>query len=311
MLLNDKNALTEKLSEVMDLKNLFPDEPLSRHTSFRIGGPAAFYAVCENEVELRDVIAICKKDKINYFLLGNGTNVIAPDEGFDGVVIRLGGKLAGLSVEEDINDGSALIIAGGGAALTQLAVFALKKGFTGLEFAHGIPGSVGGGVYMNAGAYGGEIADHIVSVKALTPDGKIVVYRKDELELGYRTSRFVKSGEIVLEASFRLKVFPRIPIRTMMEIYKMKRIQKQPLDQPSAGSAFKRPEGHFAGQLIEEAGLKGFRVGGAAVSEKHAGFIVNIGNASASDVETLIKRIQDRVFEKSGVRLEPEIKIMK
>ncbi len=310
MLLNKKNVLTEKLSEVMDLKNLFPDEPLSRHTSFRIGGPAAFYAVCANETELKDVIRVCKEEKVNRFLLGNGTNVLAKDTGYDGVILNLGGGFDSLSIEENINDGTALVTAGAGVNLTRLSVYALKKGFTGLEFAHGIPGSVGGAVFMNAGAFGGEIGDRIVSVKAMTPEGEIRVYRKDELGFGYRKSRFTDSGEIILEAVFVLKVFPRIPIRTLMEEFKRRRIEKQPLDLPSAGSAFKRPEGNFAGKLIEEAGLKGFRSGDAAVSEKHAGFIVNLGNATSKDVEDVIDTVRNKVFLNSGIMLEPEIRVL-
>ncbi len=295
----------------MDLKNIFTDEALSKHTSFRIGGPAAFYAIVENPSELKDVIRVCREEKADHYLLGNGTNVLAPDEGYDGVVIRLGGTFNEISISENINDGSALVTAGAGVSMAQLAMYALKKGFTGLEFAHGIPGSVGGGIYMNAGAYGSEIGNCLVSVGALTPDGDIVELKKDELELGYRTSRFTKGDEIILDGTFYLKVYPRIPIRTMMEEYKKKRNEKQPLDLPSAGSTFKRPEGGFAGKLIEEAGLKGFRIGGAAVSEKHAGFIVNVGEASAKDVLELIETVKKRVFENSGIMLEPEIKIIR
>ncbi len=311
MQIDKKSILTEKLSEVMDLKNLYPDELLSRHTSFRIGGPADFYAISENIDELKEILRICKEEEVPVYILGNGTNVLALDEGYDGVVIRLGGDFNSFSITEDINDGSAMITAGAGAALTQLSIYALKKGFTGLEFVHGIPGSVGGGVYMNAGAYERELKECIVSVKALSPEGEIKEYGKDELEMGYRKSRFTDSEEIILEAVFRLKVFPRIPIRTMMEEYKRRRTEKQPLDLPSAGSTFKRPEGNFAGKLIEEAGLKGFSVGGASVSEKHAGFIVNNGDATAKDVLALIEHVKNKVFEGSGIRLEPEIKIIK
>ncbi|MCR5584943.1 MAG: UDP-N-acetylmuramate dehydrogenase [Lachnospiraceae bacterium] len=311
MLLNKKSVLTEKFAEIMDLKNLFPDEPLSRHTSFRIGGPAAFYAICENETELKDAIRICKEENVKFFLLGNGTNVLAADEGYDGVILRLGGDFNLISIREDINDGSAFITSGAGVALTQLSMYALKKGFTGLEFAHGIPGSVGGGIFMNAGAYGGELNDTLVSVKVMAPDGEIKEVTKEEAEMGYRTSRFEKTGEFILSGTFHLKVYPRIPIRTMMEEYKRRRIEKQPLDLPSAGSAFKRPEGNFAGKLIEEAGLKGFKVGGAAVSEKHAGFIVNTDNATAADVEAVIENVREKVYKNSGVMLEPEIRILK
>ncbi len=311
MQLTEKNILTNRLSEVTDLKNIFPDEPLSRHTSFRIGGPASFFAVCESISELKDIISVCKEEKVRWFVLGNGTNVLAPDEGFDGVVIKLGGAFGELSVSENINDGSALITAGAGASLAHLAVYALKKGFTGLEFAHGIPGSVGGAVYMNAGAFNREIADCIVSAEALTKDGEIVTYGREELELGYRKSRFMGNDEIVLDATFYVKVYPRIPIRALMEEYRKRRAEKQPLEMPSAGSAFKRPEGSFAGKLIEEAGLKGFKIGGAMVSEKHAGFIVNTGEATAKDVEELIEAVRRKVFENSGIMLEPEVKIIR
>jgi UDP-N-acetylmuramate dehydrogenase len=311
MLLNKKSVLTDRFSEIMDLKNLFPDEALSRHTSFRIGGPAAFYAVVENETELSDAVRICKEEDVRFCLLGNGTNVLASDEGYDGVILHLSGDFDRLSIREDINDGSAFITAGAGVALTQLSMYALKKGFTGLEFAHGIPGSVGGGIFMNAGAYGRDLNDTLVSVKVMTGDGEIKELTKDEAKLGYRTSRFTESGEIILSGTFHLKVYPRIPIRTMMEEYKRRRIEKQPLDQPSAGSTFKRPEGNFAGKLIEDAGLKGFKVGGASVSEKHAGFIVNSDNATAADVQALIEAVRDKVFKNSGVMLEPEIRFIK
>ncbi len=311
MLLIDRSILTEKLSGILDLKNVFLDEPLSGHTSFRIGGPAAFYVIAENLTELKEIISVCKEMNIKWYILGNGTNVLAPDDGYDGVVIRLGGKFNEISIEEDINDGTALITAGAGVSMAALSVYALKKGFTGLEFAHGIPGSLGGGIYMNAGAYGAEIKNCIFSAKALTPDGHLEEYTKEELKLGYRTSRFVGSDEIILDGAFRLMVYPRIPIRTMMEEYKKRRIEKQPLELPSAGSTFKRPEGNFAGKLIEEAGLKGFKIGGAMVSEKHAGFIVNTGNATAADVEALIEAVRQKVYENSGVMLEPEVKIMR
>ncbi|MBO7335405.1 MAG: UDP-N-acetylmuramate dehydrogenase [Lachnospiraceae bacterium] len=305
-----RDELLKELSNATQAENITENEPLHRRTTFRIGGPAAFFVTPGNEEELRQILDICNRLHVKLFLIGNGSNLLAHDSGFDGVVVKLGSGFSTLSVKDEINEGTGLITAGAGAMLTQLSMFALKKGFTGLEFAHGIPGTVGGAVFMNAGAYGGEVSQTIVSVKAMRRDGTVVTYMPDELDLGYRHSRFSDSDDIILEASFRLKVWPRIQIRAMMEGYKKARMEKQPLDMPSAGSTFKRPVGAYAGALIESSGLKGFKIGQAAVSEKHAGFVVNLGNATAADVLSLIDHIRKCVEEKHHILLEPEIKLI-
>ncbi len=311
MLQDKKEKLYKALTDVLGSEKVYKDEPLSRRTTFRIGGPAAFFADCGNEDELKKVLEICKKEDIPWYLLGNGSNVLACDEGYDGVIIKLTDEFTKLRYIDEINEGTGLITAGAGAMLTQLSLYALKRGFTGLEFAHGIPGTVGGAVFMNAGAYGGEIKQFIVDAKVLTEAGDIVTYTKDELDLSYRHSRFSGTKDIILEASFRLNVYPRILIRAVMENYKKARITKQPLDLPSAGSTFKRPVGGYAGALIEQAGLKGYGIGGAFVSEKHAGFVVNKGGATCADVLELVRHIQKTVKETSGFELETEIKLLK
>lgn len=307
---NKKEKLINSLKQVLPEGNVFSDEPLSKKTTFRIGGNAEVFVHCENEEQLRAVLRICDNYAEKWFLLGNGSNVLARDEGFDGVIIKLTGGFTSVRVIEEINEGTALFIVGAGMMLTQLSLYALKRGFTGLEFAHGIPGTVGGAVYMNAGAYGGEIKQTIYTVKAMKPNGDIVTYSGDEIGLGYRTSRFMGNDEIILEASFRLKVYHRIVIRALMEGYKKARISKQPLDVPSAGSTFKRPVGAYAGALIEQVGLKGFAMGGAAVSQKHAGFVVNTGKATCADVLALVEHIKKTVKEETGYDLEPEIRLI-
>lgn len=311
MLHDKKEKLYKSLTSVLSGERVYRDEPLSRRTTFRIGGPAAFFVDCGNVEELRSVLEICKNEDVKWYILGNGSNVLAGDEGYDGVIIKLTDEFSKLCYVDEINEGTGLITAGAGAMLTQVSIYALKRGFTGLEFAHGIPGTVGGAVYMNAGAYGGEIKQIIVDAKVLTESGDIVTYTKDELDLSYRHSRFSNTKDIILEASFRLTVYPRILIRAVMENYKKARMTKQPLELPSAGSTFKRPEGAYAGALIQQAGLKGFSVGGACVSEKHAGFVVNKGGATCADVLALVEHIQKKVKETSGFELETEIKLLK
>lgn len=311
MEIEKRTEVLERLSEVLSLNNIFTDESLSRHTSFKIGGPCDFFVIAEDETELTDTISICDELCVRYLLLGNGTNVLVSDEGFSGVVIKLMGKFSEITIEEKINDGEALITAGAGVLLSKLSMFSLKKGFSGLEFAGGIPGSVGGAVYMNAGAYGHSVSDVIKSVVTLREDGKMKEYTCEEAKFSYRKSVFADNNEIILFARFLVKVYPRIPIRVVMERYRAERAEKQPLELPSAGSFFKRPEGNFAGKLIEEAGLKGYRTGDAGVSEKHAGFIVNYGNATFDDVIKVMQHVIDTVYDKFKVKLEPEVKIIK
>ena len=300
----DWAALDRQVADYLpDLKYVH-DEPLSRHTSFRIGGPAArmaFPVSGEQIVLLTGFAADCG---VRVFLLGNGTNLLAADEGLDALAIQMGEGLNRVSLDGET------ITAEAGTSLARLGVLAWQHGLTGLEFAHGIPGSLGGGVVMNAGAYGGELKDVLTEVTALFPDG-IRTLRGEELALGYRRSIFTDHPEaVVLRAKLTLTRGDADAIKARMEELAAKRRASQPLELPSAGSTFKRPEGHFAGTLIEQCGLKGTRVGGAEVSTKHAGFVVNAGGATCADVLALIKKVQNTVFAATGVKLEPEVKII-
>ncbi len=281
------------------------DEPMSAHTTFRAGGKASCFAE-PTEEELAELMSFVTREGLPYFVLGNGSNVLFSDAGYDGLVISIGKNMAQIRT-----DGGA-ITAGAGALLSAVAAEALRQGLTGLAFASGIPGSVGGGVFMNAGAYGGELKDVISRVTALTPAGEKKTYRTEELDFSYRHSIFTAeaAGEIVLSADFSLKEGDPDRIRETMQDLNARRREKQPLEFPSAGSTFKRPEGHFAGKLIQEAGLMGYAVGDAMVSTKHAGFVVNTGKASASDIYAVICHVQETVLEMSGVHLEPEVRLI-
>lgn len=279
-------------------------EPMSKHTSFQIGGPAEVMLFPRSTDELADILKVSSLLDCKCAILGAGTNVLAPDAGLDGMVICLKDGLADMKRIDRTR-----ILVGAGVTMARAAVYAAGLGLSGLEFAHGIPGTVGGGVYMNAGAYGGEIADVCESVDVMIGDGTVVTYRADEMDFSYRHSRVEEDGCIVLSAVLRLQEKPESEIRAQMQDLKQRRTASQPLDMPSAGSAFKRPVGGYAAALIDGAGLKGFRVGDAAVSEKHAGFVVNLGKAKASDVLTLLQEVSDRVYSGSGIRLEPEMRI--
>ena len=279
------------------------NEPMSRHTSFKAGGTAAWFAQPETAGELSALTAACKKTGAPWYVVGNGSNLLVSDSGFDGLIINTC-RLNRLEVSEDS------LTAGAGVLLSKAAAEALKAGLTGLEFAAGIPGSTGGAVVMNAGAYGSEMKDVLKSVTVLTEDRRVEKIPAEKLELGYRTSAVAKCGWIVLEAEFSLKKGDPSEIRARMDDLAARRREKQPLEYPSAGSTFKRPEGYFAGKLIEDAGLKGFSVGGASVSEKHAGFVINRGDATASDIYKLCKEVRRKVFETFGVSLELEVKLL-
>lgn len=288
--------IIEQLKRFAGESNVRTDESMSRHTTFRVGGrAAAFVSVCD-EAGLKAVLDYVLSGSIPYFLVGNGSNLLVSDSGYDGVILKLAGEFDKIKVE------GTRVTAGAAALLMRTAAVAAVRGLTGLEFASGIPGSVGGAVYMNAGAYGGEIAD--VIVEAYTPEGAI---KKQDLELSYRSSVFKKNGKIITGAVFELQHGDKAAIREKMEELKNKRLEKQPLEYASAGSTFKRPEGNFAGKLIMEAGLSGVSVGDACVSEKHCGFVINKGNATADDVYKLICLVRDKVKEHSGVTLEPEV----
>ena len=294
-----------KLTTLLPKIELRFDEPMARHTSFRIGGPAEAIAFPKSADELCEILKVVVLLDCKCVILGAGTNVLAPDEGIDGLVICLKDCLGGM---QKINDTTIRVAAG--VTMTRAAVFAANLGLSGLEFAHGIPGTVGGGVYMNAGAYGGEICQVCTSVDVMTMDSTIKTYRGDEMRFSYRHSRLEDEGGIVLSADFVLTPKPESEIRATMQDLMNRRKKSQPLDLPSAGSAFKRPVGGYAAALIDQAGLKGFRVGDAAVSEKHAGFVVNLGNAKAEDVIKLLKEVSNTVFANSGIFLEPEVRIL-
>lgn len=297
------NTLSERLSAALPELPVLADEPLSRHTSFRIGGPARVLACPRSEAELAAVFAFCGAEGIVPRVLGGGTNILAPDGGVPGVVISTRG-LDGLERLDELT-----LEAGAGVPLARLAVFAQKNGLTGLEFAHGIPGTVGGGVYMNAGAYDGELVQVAVSARFLTPEGELRSFEGEEMGLGYRRSAFMGLPGVVVSARFRLTPGDPDAIAARMRELMEKRKASQPLDLPSAGSTFKRPVGGYAAALIQNAGLKGLRVGGAAVSEKHSGFVVNLGGATSADVLRLIAQVRARVKADSGIELEPEVRI--
>ena len=292
------------------IADLFPDlelrfnESMAKHTSFRIGGPAEVMAFPKSGEALGEILKKTKELSIHARILGAGTNVLAPDAGIPGLVICLKDALDGM---EQLDETRIRVYAG--VTMTRAAVFAAERDLGGMEFAHGIPGTVGGGVYMNAGAYGGEIKDICESVDVMDEAGNRKTLSAAQMQFSYRHSCLEDNGGVVVSAVFRLTPKPCADVRALMQELIGKRKASQPLDLPSAGSAFKRPVGGYAAALIDEAGLKGFRVGDAAVSEKHAGFAVNLGNATAEEVKSLLRQVSDIVFDKSGIRLEPEVRI--
>ena len=279
-------------------------EPMAKHTSFRIGGPAEVMAFPKNREELAEILKVSALLDCKTAILGAGTNVLAPDEGISGLVICLKDCLDGM---EQLDETAIRVMAG--VTMSRAAVFAANLGLAGMEFAHGIPGSVGGGVYMNAGAYGGEICQVCTRVEVMDRVGNIRILTGEEMQFSYRHSILEESGDIVISADFRLTKDEPEAIKARMKELIGKRSASQPLDLPSAGSAFKRPVGGYAAALIDQSGLKGFQVGGAAISSKHAGFAVNVGEATAQDVKNLLQQVSDKVFADTGIRLEPEVRI--
>ena len=302
--------MMDKTQFQLEITTLLPDfdlrlnEPMAKHTSFRIGGPAEVMAFPRSREELAQLLKMSALLDCKPAILGAGTNILAPDGGIEGLVICLKDCIGGM---EQVDEQA--ICAGAGVTMTRAAVFAAGLGLSGLEFAHGIPGTVGGGVYMNAGAYGGEICQVCRSVDVMYADGSIRTLTNEKMEFSYRHSRLEREGGIVLSAVFDLTPKPEEEIRETMRQLMAKRSASQPLDMPSAGSAFKRPVGGYAAALIDQTGLKGFSVGGAAVSMKHAGFVVNLGGATAQDVRQLLQQVSDRVYEATSIRLEPEVRI--
>ena len=300
----ERKQFQRKVSEMLPNCTLLFDEPMAKHTSFRIGGPVSVMAFPKTVEELAELMKVSALLDAKPAILGAGTNVLAPDEGMDRLVICLKDALEGM---EQLDETRIRVFAG--VTMTRAAVFAANHGLSGLEFAHGIPGTVGGGVYMNAGAYGGEICQVCESVDVLWPDGSIQTLTNAEMGFAYRHSILEEKQGIVLSAVFALTPGATEEIRAKMKDLMARRSASQPLDLPSAGSAFKRPVGGYAAALIDQAGLKGYRVGGAGISEKHAGFAVNLGDATAADVQQLLQNVSDIVFEKTGIRLEPEVRI--
>ena len=296
--------LTWRLRSIVGDDNVALDEPMSKHTSFRIGGPADLFVTPDDIDELRDVVAACRAAGVPHFVLGCGSDLLVADEGYRGVIVSCTKGLVNVAI-----DGETMACQAG-VPLREASEMACELGLSGLEFACGIPGSVGGACFMNAGAYGGCVADVLESVRCLMPDGTQQSIPVEELALGYRASRVRNEGLVVLSATFRLHEGDQDDIRARMDDFTQRRRKKQPLELPSAGSTFKRPEGHFAGKLISDAGLKGYAHGGAGVSTKHAGFVVNNGGATAADVHAVIRHVQDEVERQFGVRLEPELRFL-
>ncbi|MDO4295513.1 MAG: UDP-N-acetylmuramate dehydrogenase [bacterium] len=300
----EETAIGKALRAIVGEEQLHCEEPLSRHTTFRIGGPAEYFVLPRNEEELCAVLKLCEERKLAWYLIGNGSNLLVSDAGVRGVVISLEKGWRELRIQ-----GNAMRV-GAGLLLSKVANAAAAASLGGLEFAAGIPGTVGGAVRMNAGAYGGEIKDVLREAKVLTKEGRTKVLTKEELQFSYRQSCVSQKGYLVLEVVFELHPAAESEIRQRMQELSVSRREKQPLEYPSAGSTFKRPEGYFAGKLIEEAGLRGFAVGDAQVSEKHCGFVINRGNATAEQVMSLCEHIQKKVQEQFGVKLEMEVQKM-
>lgn len=298
-----KDSFIKGIEEIVGSENIKLNEPMNKHTTFKVGGPADILVYPSTYEMIKKVIDSCKANNVEYFLMGNGSNLIVKDGGVRGVVIKVD-RLNEIRVSDNA------VTAQCGAILSLVAKAALENSLTGLEFAAGIPGYIGGAVAMNAGAYGGEMSNVLESVLVINDENNIIELSKDELELGYRTSAILKYGYIVLETTIRLNQGNKEDIKGRMNDLALQRRTKQPLEYPSAGSTFKRPVGYFAGKLIQDAGLKGASVGGAQVSEKHSGFIINVGDASASDILNLIKQVQDEVYKQFGVELQTEVRVI-
>ena len=294
-------AVYEYIRANVPEEDILTEGPMSRHTTFRIGGEAACFIRISSEEQLRKLIPYFENVGVEYFVLGKGSNLLVGDKGYPGVILQISDACQQIEAEENRLQVQA------GAALSKVALFAMERGLEGLEFAAGIPGTVGGGVVMNAGAYGGEMKQVVESVRVLSSEGEILTLDNDTMEFGYRTSIIRNRNFTVLSVTFRLREGNREEIRARIEDFQKRRMEKQPLNYPCAGSTFKRPEGYFAGKLIMDAGLRGFQIGDARVSDKHCGFVVNVGKATARDVTDVIEEVQERVRERFGVSLEREV----
>lgn len=293
-----------QLCRIAGSDNVLTDEPMDKHITFRVGGNADFYVIPHSIDEVKELVGMLKSCNYPYYILGNGSNMLIGDKGYRGAIIKLYKNMSDIQIEGNI------VTAQAGALLSKLAACCCEESLEGLEFAAGIPGTLGGAVVMNAGAYGGEMKDVLLSVTVLDDNGEIIELNNEQLELGYRSSIISKKGYIVLEAKLKLKNGNSEEIKNKIEQLRKKRIEKQPLEYASAGSTFKRPEGYFAGKLIMDSGLKGRCIGGAKVSEKHCGFIINTGNATAKDIKELIEFAAETVYEKFGVKIETEVKML-
>ena len=296
--------IRQKFCEELGKEQVLFEEPMKRHTTFRIGGPAEIFVMPKTTEEVKKTLEICRQEEIPYFVLGNGSNLLVSDKGYRGVIIQMDRNMEEITVE------GTEIRAAAGALLSSIAVAARRASLAGFEFAGGIPGTLGGAVVMNAGAYGGEMKDVLKEVTVMTQEGEVREIPAEELEMGYRTSIVKKAGYLVLGATISLKKGNIEEIKALTKELSEKRTSKQPLEFPSAGSTFKRPEGYFAGKLIMDSGLRGCQIGGARVSDKHCGFVINTGNATAKDVVELMNHVQEAVREKYGVTLEPEVKFL-
>ncbi len=296
-----KEELLGSLRGILSEENILIDEPMSRHTTFKTGGPARLFIRPDNRQQLLEALDIIRKSGEQHYILGNGSNLLVSDKGYEGVIISLS-NLRNLEVVDETH-----IRAEAGCLNSQIAALARENSLTGFEFAAGIPGTIGGAMIMNAGAYGGEMKDITAEVSAIDPEGREITLKASECDFGYRTSRLKREGYVVTDALLMLSLSDPDTIQAAMTDLALRRKEKQPLEYPSAGSTFKRPEGYFAGKLIEDAGLKGFSVGGAQVSEKHCGFVINRSAATSADIYSLICEVQKRVLAASGVTLEPEV----
>ena len=296
--------MIDKLREIVGADSVKENENMAEHTTFKCGGNASLYVAPNSIDELVKVLEVLRAENYPYYVIGNGSNLLVKDEGYDGAIVEVDKKISEIDVRGEE------IIVEAGAKLSKVATIAMESDLAGFEFAHGIPGNMGGAVVMNAGAYGGEMKDVLKWVKVVDQNGEIKTLENDELELGYRTSRVMKEKMIVLEACIKLELGVMGDIGEFMALLMSKRKASQPLEYPSAGSTFKRPEGYYAGKLVQDAGMKGYRVGDAMVSEKHSGFVINCGNATATEVIQVIKDVQAKVKDDFGVDLEPEVRII-
>lgn len=299
---NMRQEFETKLFHTIDKEKIYVNEKMEKHTTFRIGGPADYFVMPSDVTDVKAVIELCEQEKVPYYVVGNGSNLLVGDKGFRGVIIQIAGNMNQLQADGEV------ITAQAGCSLAQIAGKALDEELAGFEFAAGIPGTLGGAVRMNAGAYGGEIKDVLESAVVLTREGKVMELSVSEMEFDYRTSIIERTGWTILGGKIRLHKGKREKIKAVMDDLREKRVSKQPLEYPSAGSTFKRPKGYFAGKLIQDAGLRGFRVGGACVSEKHSGFVINIDHATADDVVSLMEQVDEKVRAQFGVGLEPEVR---